>query len=332
MQYLIEDVKNKGLGVTSLRILQPGETIIIDKPYVATILELDATNCVLACSHCVRPIEIEVHNELNYDLYGELACGAMFCCDECFKKGHFCPCASSAHASVVSDPLWQSTRFRLFCIVLAHHVASSANSDLLLFLNSLVAPPLRTASELASSEVQKAFLSYTQNAISSLRVALGVDADRTSPLSELVTPEGYARFWRICGGNLQSIVHPAVLSLLSETEQNQINKSLNIEQLFSSVPVDMLVTPTVGTGLFAVLCRINHSCDPNAEFKAVHSATDGPAEVAAVATRTILPGQEICVNYLDTNGVTKTPCSELLERYGFNCKCVVEMSNEINNL
>lgn len=71
--------------------------------------------------------------------------------------------------------------------------------------------------------------------------------------------------------------------------------------------------------VFPRIARINHSCAPNAQGH-FH---EGLGTLNVHATRDILDGEEVVINYLKETGVTlrRQRQSKLQEGYGFDCDC-----------
>ncbi|KAJ4417782.1 hypothetical protein N0V82_005948 [Gnomoniopsis sp. IMI 355080] len=71
--------------------------------------------------------------------------------------------------------------------------------------------------------------------------------------------------------------------------------------------------------VFPRIARINHSCIPNAQGH-FH---EGLERLNIHATRDILDGEEVMINYLKETGLTlrEQRQGKLLEGYGFNCDC-----------
>ncbi|KAF1940270.1 SET domain-containing protein [Clathrospora elynae] len=80
-----------------------------------------------------------------------------------------------------------------------------------------------------------------------------------------------------------------------------------------------LITPTLdplGIILDPTLCRINHSCDPNA-----YIMMDG-AEVSIRTLRPIKKDKEIYISYIDTTNPYHKRQAELQSRWFFTCRCI----------
>lgn len=61
---------------------------------------------------------------------------------------------------------------------------------------------------------------------------------------------------------------------------------------------DGIFTPLDGTALFSMLCKINHSCDPNVRVKYVFTREHGMV-ARLVALRDIDPDEELLQSYID---------------------------------
>lgn len=86
---------------------------------------------------------------------------------------------------------------------------------------------------------------------------------------------------------------------------------LSLEQLLDAA------WPTFhGTGLYASVARLNHSCAPNVKVDFPENA----ARLRAFALRPIAPGEELCISYIEQQVDVQTRRRQLLE-YGFNCIC-----------
>ncbi|KAK7469251.1 hypothetical protein VKT23_003737 [Stygiomarasmius scandens] len=75
-----------------------------------------------------------------------------------------------------------------------------------------------------------------------------------------------------------------------------------------------------GHGIFPLASRLfNHSCMPNAAAKYVLTSSQS-VRMEVVALRKIMPGEEICVPYLDP-ALLQTRAQVFELTYGFTCKC-----------
>jgi hypothetical protein len=71
-----------------------------------------------------------------------------------------------------------------------------------------------------------------------------------------------------------------------------------------------------GTGLFASVARMNHSCEPNMKV----DFPGNSAKLRAFALRPMNAGDELCISYIEQGADVQTRRRQLLE-YGFTCVC-----------
>jgi SET domain len=86
--------------------------------------------------------------------------------------------------------------------------------------------------------------------------------------------------------------------------------------------LDMIFTPLDGTAMYALCCKMNHSCDPNVVvlYKTGGWGPLHPLVAHAVALRDIEDGEELCISYIDSTGPLEKRQEEL-KHYGFTCRC-----------
>lgn len=75
-----------------------------------------------------------------------------------------------------------------------------------------------------------------------------------------------------------------------------------------------------GTALYALICKMNHSCQPNCRVQYVGGLSQQPLHAQLVALTRIADGEELCQSYIDLS----LPYSErqrALADYGFQCAC-----------
>ena len=85
---------------------------------------------------------------------------------------------------------------------------------------------------------------------------------------------------------------------------------------------DALFPPLDGTAMYALTCKMNHSCEPNVAvlYKTRGWGPKHPLVVHAVAIRDIKPGEELCISYIEEKAPREKRQEELLH-YGFSCAC-----------
>jgi hypothetical protein len=89
-----------------------------------------------------------------------------------------------------------------------------------------------------------------------------------------------------------------------------------------------LYLPVVqGTGHYPTIAQMNHSCDPNVEWRSV----SGTSMIEILALKSIGPGEELLLSYIDQTLPLKERRAELLRLYGFVCKCPKCSLEELEN-
>ena len=90
--------------------------------------------------------------------------------------------------------------------------------------------------------------------------------------------------------------------------------------LINQLGKEVIFPPLDGTAFYTLVCKVNHSCDPNAFVRyAMYHEHGIVAEMQL--TKDIDAGEELTISYIDES------CSyekrrKLLRDYGFSCKCV----------
>lgn len=140
----------------------------------------------------------------------------------------------------------------------------------------------------------------------------------------------------------------AYIATLEIDEEGKINtiredNELEVDEEDSAEgdDLDSLFCPLDGTSMYHIVCKMNHSCDPNVIAKYVYSCSGGgnrarwgklyPLLIQCCAIRDIQEGEELCISYIKSDA----PYEERkvsLQNYGFECtcrKCVTERSGEV---
>ena len=73
----------------------------------------------------------------------------------------------------------------------------------------------------------------------------------------------------------------------------------------------------VGSAHYPTIARLNHSCDPNVDWRAV----DGTNEIEVYALRDISHGEELFISYIDQSLPKPARQTQLWSLYGFTCEC-----------
>lgn len=82
---------------------------------------------------------------------------------------------------------------------------------------------------------------------------------------------------------------------VAETGDASLDK---LKTVLHEYGVDGIFTPLDGTALFSMLCKINHSCDPNVRVKYVFTREYGMV-ARLVALKDIKPDEELLQSYID---------------------------------
>lgn len=80
-----------------------------------------------------------------------------------------------------------------------------------------------------------------------------------------------------------------------------------------------LFPPLDGTALYALICKMNHSCEPNCRVQYV-GGHQQPLRAQLIALRPIGPGEELRQSYIDQN-LSYSDRQRALSDYGFTCAC-----------
>lgn len=73
----------------------------------------------------------------------------------------------------------------------------------------------------------------------------------------------------------------------------------------------------VGSGHYPTIARVNHSCDPNVEWRFIN----GTADIELVALRLISRDEELFISYIDQTQNVAHRRQQLQSLYGFVCEC-----------
>jgi len=113
---------------------------------------------------------------------------------------------------------------------------------------------------------------------------------------------------------------------LTVASEGPVDENLtNLRDLVETHGIDTLFPPLDGTAFYALICRINHSCDPNVRVTYVNSPEFG-LQAHLLALRPIQPGEELLQSYIDQFQPFAAR-QKALKDYGFDCactKCVAE--------
>ncbi|GKZ00957.1 hypothetical protein MPSEU_001047200 [Mayamaea pseudoterrestris] len=86
--------------------------------------------------------------------------------------------------------------------------------------------------------------------------------------------------------------------------------------------LDYIFSPLDGTAMYSLICKMNHSCDPNVIvlYKRTAYGSSHPLTAFAVALKPIEANEELTISYIDKSEPLATR-QESLANYGFSCRC-----------
>mmetsp|Transcript_8877 Transcript_8877/g.13307 ORF Transcript_8877/g.13307 Transcript_8877/m.13307 type:complete len:389 (+) Transcript_8877:71-1237(+) len=288
-------------------------------------------------------------------------CGESYCSEEChisFSPSHkyLCTVATPSVALLRAHNMWRSSsRFRLFCLAAARVVAAyeqsvSLGNTIVEVIESYSHTVVMNGTQPANDSITHEFIRLSTDAVILLRRCLDVNGTLSnvdsmfddhiiSKIDSFVSTTGYMKFWCICASNAHGILHPSLLQLAFTEAVIQQKEICVLQNLLDTAPDGAASGAASGatcSALFPVLCRFNHSCNPNATIRVLllnekrqvpHSKLSAESKsnemllVASIALRPIKAGEEVCISYIDKGSESDT-CHDLMERYGFQCDCV----------
>ena len=100
------------------------------------------------------------------------------------------------------------------------------------------------------------------------------------------------------------------------------------EQVIDRVPgrqgddLDDIFPPLDGTAMYAIACKMNHSCEPNVVvlYKRTGWGRKHPLAIFCIALRDIAQDEELTISYIE-NDLEYAERQKVLMNYGFQCQC-----------
>ncbi|KAK0716092.1 hypothetical protein B0H67DRAFT_601447 [Lasiosphaeris hirsuta] len=130
------------------------------------------------------------------------------------------------------------------------------------------------------------------------------------PAEEEEAPAEGAKFWK----RVEGVGDWARVDRLARSREG----ANVVEDVVRTNAFGVRVLDREGKGLYPEIARLNHACDPNAFPRFTRS----DLAMRAVATRDILPGEEITISYIPL-GMPTTHRLRSLANWGFNCTCAL---------
>ena len=88
--------------------------------------------------------------------------------------------------------------------------------------------------------------------------------------------------------------------------------------ILPSNPDDFPIPVVVGSAHYPTVARLNHSCDPNLDWRSVN----GSNTIELYTLRDISAGEELFISYIDQSLPKPDRQALLKSLYGFNCRCL----------
>ncbi|KAG6454293.1 hypothetical protein O3G_MSEX008624 [Manduca sexta] len=346
---------NKGKGLFATKKYDPGDIILEEDPIVSCQFAWNAAYRYLACDHCMRPLETPERNvrrlscksdivlphadcvEMNLDeATGCDDCEALYCSEFCKQQAYVTYHRSMCHDSLDAlHPMtvvleeWkqmhyppETTNILLLIRILAYINQNSDPAAAAAKIKQFCHRTVNEDAELIHKLLGEQF-AIQLNRLRELTAAV-IDGDY---IQDFLTPEGFCALMALVGTNGQGIgtsplamwVNAVSELTMSDDERKQIN--LYIDKLYQYVEEESgTFLNTEGSGLFELQSACNHSCSPNAESSFPYSNH----RIQLKALKTIMPGDEICISYLDECMIQRSRHSrqkELAQNYLFKCWC-----------
>ncbi|KAL0880318.1 hypothetical protein ABMA27_002770 [Loxostege sticticalis] len=345
----------KGKGLFATKKFDQGDIILEEDPLISCQFAWNAAYRYLACDHCMKPLETPEQNVRRLSCKPDIVlphsncvesnlecitscdqCAVLYCSEACKQKAfatyHQTICydtSNAQHPITILLEAWkqmhyppETTSIMLLVRILAFIQQSPDPVDAASRIKQFCHRTVNEDAELVHKLLGEQFASQ----IGTLR-DLTANVVSGEHAQEFLTPEGFCSLMALIGTNGQGIgTSPlamwvnAVLELtMSDDERQQLD--LFIDKLYQYVEEESgTFLNTEGSGLYQVQSASNHSCAPNAESLFPY----GNHRIQLKATKPIMPGDEICISYLDECSLQRSRHSrqkELAQNYLFVCWC-----------
>lgn len=98
------------------------------------------------------------------------------------------------------------------------------------------------------------------------------------------------------------VVGAGASAAADDCSEVEVSAETNLQTIIDRDGIDRLFPPLDGTAFYSLICRINHSCDPNVIVKynvSEMAAFREPLQGKLYALRDIHPGEELVQSYID---------------------------------
>uniref|UniRef100_A0A0K8TT51 Protein-lysine N-trimethyltransferase SMYD5 n=1 Tax=Tabanus bromius TaxID=304241 RepID=A0A0K8TT51_TABBR len=365
----IMDLPEKGRSMIARKHFKTGEVIFEEEPFVSCQFSWNTAYGYAACNHCMRPLETTEQNvrrlandptirlpfpehcptkEWVSQMVTCSRCGVSYCSEDCrheaLQKYHKVACMGvfqddMTHPINILNEKWKHMHYpretgtiMLIVRLLAMYKQSIDKEEFLKTLKSFQSIVFNEELSIFHKMLGTNFENQLQELYSAY-----VSAFASEELSMFLDVDTFKSLMGLIGTNSQGIATSPLsqwvkkVSELDLPSEQKIQLDKYIDDLYYKIDQfagDFLNTE--GSGLYILQSKINHSCVPNAESSFPYSNDI----LVLKALRNILPGEEICVSYLDECQLSRSRHSrqkELRENYLFICKCP-KCESQINDL
>ncbi|XP_061393636.1 histone-lysine N-trimethyltransferase SMYD5 [Musca vetustissima] len=355
----IKDIPGKGRAMVAAKLINAGDTIFEEEPFVSCQFSWNAAYGYAACDHCMRPLETVTENvrrlASNQTLVVPLTehdptkqwleqftvcpnCKIRYCSEDCrveaLKKYHRVGCMGNfrqddSHPINRLNEIWKKMHYppetgtiMLLVRLMAMYQQSSNKPEFLESLQSFQALIVNKEQQIYHKMLGENFEQQMEQLYAAFCVAFQGD-----DFQMFTTPEAFKTLMGLVGTNSQGVATSVLaewvkkVSDLPMPEEDKAKLDEYIDDLYNKVSEFAgEFLNNEGSGLYLLQSKINHSCVPNAQSTFPYSNDI----VVMKATRDIQPGEEICISYLDECQLERSRHSRqkiLKENYIFVCNC-----------
>ncbi|KAJ8888010.1 hypothetical protein PR048_007495 [Dryococelus australis] len=350
----------KGRGVFANKSFKSGDTIFEELPVVCCQFSWNIAYKYAACNFCMRPLETTQDNVRRLSGQKALVLPYPECCptdssshagqtdgleyclesvpDAAWRQFHQTLCVGTeadcqSHPLQRLDEAWRQMHFppeTASVMLIAQMIATVRQAEDPEAAINILSFCHRSRSEeqqLAHKLLGDQFTSQVDLLRQLLIEALYADC-----VQQWLTPDGFVSLLALVGTNAQGVgtsplsMWVSRVAALPLCPEDRANIDTFIDGLYDTLHEEGGVAEVgqflnnEGAGLYALQSRCNHSCRPNVEVTFPHNSS----RLVVVATQDILPGEEVCISYLDECVLARSRHSRhrlLRENYLFVCTC-----------
>ncbi|CAI9733077.1 SET and MYND domain-containing protein 5 [Octopus vulgaris] len=349
---------DKGKGLFACQAFKKGDQIFEEVPLVCSQFLWNEFYKYEACEFCLKSLEtaenmarrltsistLELPQKQNCTVRPDQYiccphCQVVYCSKECmetaWKKYHCTLCMGSSREDE-SHPLgmlqvaWRNIHFppescsimllaKMICMVKQSNDPEAVLKAFSQFTNSTVNEEEQIMHKLLGPQFKEQLETFRSMVMLSLY-------DEHIP--QWFTYEGFQSLFALIGRNGQGIGTSSISVWCQNCDAMDLHpdERISIDSFIDQLYVDLeresgTFLNCEGSGLYSMQSCCNHSCVPNAEVQFPHNCH----KLRVVALEDIVPGEEICISYLDGCMLERSRHSRqkhLRDNYLFNCKCI----------